>query len=70
MSVKNCFNFNKPFQWLSRALIGDPRLTFVEPQAFQLPKSLMAEQWRGRVQWELLNADNSLKTEVDEDNFI
>lgn len=70
MSVKNCFNFNKPFQWLSRALIGDPSLTFVEPQSFQLPRSLMAEQWCGRVQLELLNADNSFKIEVDEDHFI
>lgn len=70
MSVKNCFNFNKPFQWLSRVLIGDPGLTFVEPQAFKLPRSLMAEQWCERVDLELLNADKSFKTEDDEDHFI
>ncbi|KAI2657179.1 GTP-binding nuclear protein Ran [Labeo rohita] len=49
ISAKSNYNFEKPFLWLARKLIGDPNLEFVEMPALAPPEIAMdpslAAQW-------------------------
>jgi GTP-binding nuclear protein Ran len=38
ISAKSNYNFEKPFLWLARKLLGDPNLVFVEMPALQPPE--------------------------------
>merc|ERR1712232_677291 len=38
ISAKSNYNFEKPFLWLARKLVGDPTLQLVEPPALQPPQ--------------------------------
>lgn len=38
ISAKSNYNFEKPFLWLARKLVGDPNLTFVESPALAPPE--------------------------------
>lgn len=38
ISAKSNYNFEKPFLWLARKLIGDPNLEFVEMPALAPPE--------------------------------
>ena len=41
ISAKSNYNFEKPFLWLARKLIGDPNLEFVATPALQPPEVVM-----------------------------
>lgn len=41
ISAKSNYNFEKPFLWLARKLIGDPNLEFVEMPALAPPEVIM-----------------------------
>lgn len=41
ISAKSNYNFEKPFLWLARKLIGDPNLEFVEMPALAPPEVQM-----------------------------
>lgn len=43
ISAKSNYNFEKPFLWLARKLIGDPNLEFVEMPALQPPEVEMSQ---------------------------
>ena len=38
ISAKSNYNFEKPFLWLARKLVGDPNLSFVESPALKPPE--------------------------------
>ena len=38
VSAKSNYNFEKPFLWLARKLVGDPQLSFVEAPALAPPE--------------------------------
>ena len=38
VSAKSNYNFEKPFLWLARKLVGDPNLEFKEMPALQPPE--------------------------------
>ena len=41
ISAKSNYNFEKPFHWLARKLIGDPNLEFVAMPALAPPEVVM-----------------------------
>lgn len=41
ISAKSNYNFEKPFLWLARKLVGDPNLEFVEMPALAPPEISM-----------------------------
>ncbi|THD21121.1 GTP-binding nuclear protein [Fasciola hepatica] len=54
ISAKSNYNFEKPFLWLARKLVGDPNLEFVEMPAMQPPELTMdanlAKQYEEEIQ--------------------
>ena len=42
ISAKSSYNFERPFLWLARKLIGDPNLEFVAMPALAPPEVVMA----------------------------
>ena len=38
ISAKSNYNFEKPFLWLARKIVGDPQLQFVEAPALAPPE--------------------------------
>ena len=67
ISVKSSYNFEKPFLWLARKLIGDPNLEFVPMPALLPPEVQMDPQWQMKVQQEYNEAQNIALPEDDED---
>ena len=41
ISAKSNYNFEKPFLWLARKLVGDPNLVFVESPALKPPEVII-----------------------------
>lgn len=50
ISAKSNYNFEKPFLWLARKLIGDPNLEFVAMPALLPPEVTMDPQWQSRIE--------------------
>ncbi|XP_065400673.1 GTP-binding nuclear protein Ran-like [Macaca fascicularis] len=46
ISAKSNYNFEKPFLWLARKLIGDPNLEFVAMSALSSPEVVMDQLWQ------------------------
>ncbi|KAL4679704.1 hypothetical protein H8959_009354 [Pygathrix nigripes] len=46
ISAKSNYNFEKPFLWLARKLIGDPNLEFVAMSALAPPEVVMDQLWQ------------------------
>jgi GTP-binding nuclear protein Ran len=67
ISAKSSYNFEKPFLWLARKLIGDPNLEFVAYPALLPPEVQMDPQWQMRVEQEYNEAQNTALPEDDED---
>lgn len=44
VSAKSNYQYEKPFLWILRKLIGDPNLTLVEAMALQPPDIIMNEE--------------------------
>jgi GTP-binding nuclear protein Ran len=54
VSAKSNYNFEKPFLWLARRLVGNPNLAFVEQPALQPPTAnvdvTLIEQYKQEFQ--------------------
>merc|ERR1740124_1571214 len=50
ISAKSNYNFEKPFLWLARKLIGDPNLEFVAMPALVPPEVTMDPQWQQKIE--------------------
>ena len=53
ISAKSNYNFEKPFLWLARKLIGDPNLEFVAMPALVPPEITMDPQWQTKIEQDL-----------------
>ncbi|XP_037067887.1 GTP-binding nuclear protein Ran-like [Pollicipes pollicipes] len=67
ISAKSNYNFEKPFLWLARKLIGDPNLEFVAMPALEPPEVQMDPQWQKQIESELKVATETALPEDDED---
>ena len=50
ISAKSNYNFEKPFLWLARKLIGDPNLEFVAMPALVPPEVTMDPAWQQKIE--------------------
>jgi GTP-binding nuclear protein Ran len=53
ISAKSNYNFEKPFLWLARKLIGDPNLEFVAMPALAPPEVTMDPAWQQQIENDL-----------------
>merc|ERR1712024_396522 len=67
ISAKSNYNFEKPFLWLARKLIGDPNLEFVAMPALLPPEVQMDPQWQKKVEEDYKEAQEVALPEDDED---
>lgn len=67
ISAKSNYNFEKPFLWLARKLIGDPNLEFVAMPALVPPEIQMDPQWQQQIEKDLVEAQNTALPDDDED---
>jgi len=68
ISAKSNYNFEKPFLWLARKLIGDPNLEFVAMPALAPPEVQMDPAWQKKLEEDMIQAQNtSLPDDDDED---
>ncbi|CAM9191264.1 unnamed protein product [Choristocarpus tenellus] len=56
ISAKSNYNFEKPFLWLAKKLVGDPNLLFVEQPALQPPEFQIDQADQRRFELELEQA--------------
>lgn len=68
ISAKSNYNFEKPFLWLARKLIGDPNLEFVAMPALAPPEVTMDPEWQQKLESEMKEAQNvALPDDEDDD---
>jgi GTP-binding nuclear protein Ran len=68
ISAKSNYNFEKPFLWLARKLVGDPNLTFVEAPALKPPEVPIDEQQMQQYEQALQEAQSlPLPDDADDD---
>merc|ERR1712152_104249 len=65
ISAKSNYNFEKPFLWIARKLIGDPNLEFVAMPALLPPEVQMDPQWQKKVEEEYKDAQETALPEDD-----
>jgi GTP-binding nuclear protein Ran len=67
ISAKSNYNFEKPFLWLARKLVGDPNLEFVAAPALAPPEVQMDPQMIKAYEDELKKASESALPDEDDD---
>ena len=68
ISAKSNYQYEKPFIWLLRRLVGDPNLTLVEAIAIHPPEFLMDQAQINMLEQEMKEAEmQQLPDEEDED---
>ena len=67
ISAKSNYNFEKPFLWLARKLVGDPNLAFVESPALKPPEVTIDANTVAQYELELTNASAVPLPDEDED---
>mmetsp|Transcript_1807 Transcript_1807/g.4714 ORF Transcript_1807/g.4714 Transcript_1807/m.4714 type:complete len:129 (-) Transcript_1807:777-1163(-) len=67
ISAKSNYNFEKPFLWLARKLVGDPNLVFVESPALKPPEVIIDTAVQAQYQKELEDAEAAPLPDEDED---
>jgi len=67
ISAKSNYNFEKPFLWLARKLVGDPNLTFVEAPALKPPEVPIDMAQMQAYEQALSEAQNTALPDEDED---
>ena len=68
ISAKSNYNFEKPFLWLARKLVGDANLEFVEMPALEPPEVQMDPNLAMKYEQELkAAADVTLPDDDDDD---
>lgn len=67
ISAKSNYNFEKPFVWLARTLVGDPNLAFVAVPALAPPEVHMDPMLASKYEAELQHAQNVALPDDDDD---
>jgi len=67
ISARSNYNFEKPFLWLARKLVGDPNLSFVESPALKPPEVVIDKATVEQYEQELQNASAVPLPDEDED---
>ena len=67
ISAKSNYNFEKPFLWLARKLVGDANLEFVAMPALQPPEVTMDPKWQETIESELAQAQLTALPDDDDD---
>lgn len=67
ISAKSNYNFEKPFLYLARKLIGDPNLEFVAMPALAPPEVQMDPSMAAQYEREVQEAANAELPDDDED---
>ena len=67
ISAKSNYNFEKPFLWLARKLVGDPNLIFVEAPALKPAEVAMDPAHQAEMEQQLAAAANAPLPEEDDD---
>lgn len=67
ISAKSNYNFEKPFLWIARKLVGDPNLEFVQMPALQPPEVQMDENLMKKYEAEIQAAATAQLPDEDED---
>merc|ERR1711871_1315417 len=67
ISARSNYNFEKPFLWLARKLVGDPNLSFVESPALKPPEVVIDQHTINQYEAELANAQAAPLPDEDED---
>uniref|UniRef100_A0A7S2ZBT1 GTP-binding nuclear protein n=2 Tax=Rhodosorus marinus TaxID=101924 RepID=A0A7S2ZBT1_9RHOD len=67
ISAKNNYNFEKPFLWLARKLVGDLNLTFVEAPALAPPEVHIDESYKQQLEEQMARAQAEPVPEEDDD---
>ena len=70
ISAKSNYNFEKPFLWLARKLVGDPNLEFVEMPALEPPEIHMDPELAQKYEQELKVAAQTALPDDGEDDDI
>lgn len=66
ISAKSNYNFEKPFLWLARKLVGDPNLEFVEMPALEPPEVQLDPNLMQRYEKELQEAQKTALPDDDD----
>merc|ERR1711998_818069 len=67
ISARSNYNFEKPFLWLARKLVGDPNLVFVESPALKPPEVVIDQSTVAMYEQELHAALNVPLPDEEED---
>lgn len=67
ISAKSNYNFEKPFLWLARKLVGDPNLEFVAMPALLPPEVQMDPTMAAQYEKELNDAKDAVLPDEDEE---
>ncbi|KAM8704492.1 hypothetical protein ACLKA7_009010 [Drosophila subpalustris] len=68
LSSKTNLNYEKPFHWLARTLIGDPTLELVPSPALQPPEPNVLQSWQQQLENDMELAKSMLEKEDDDDD--
>jgi len=66
---KSNYNFEKPFLWLARKLIGDPNLEFVAMPAIAPPEVQMDPDWQAKLENDMKEAQNTALPDEEDDDL-
>lgn len=70
ISAKSNYNFEKPFLWLTRKLVGDSALELVEAPALEPPEIVMDPALTKKYEDELIQAAKSKLPEDEDDDEL
>lgn len=70
ISAKSNYNFEKPFLWLARKLVGDMNLHFVAMPALLPPELKIDDDWKAKIELELEEAQTSALPLEDADDDL
>lgn len=70
ISAKSNYNFEKPFLWLARKLIGDPNLEFVAMPALAPPEVVMDPQFQQELERQMIDAQHTALPDDDDDDDL
>jgi len=69
ISAKSNYNFEKPFLWLARKLVGDPNLSFVESPALAPPEVPLDTDQMQKYEQEIQLAQNTPLPDEEDNEF-
>ncbi|XP_070071178.1 GTP-binding nuclear protein Ran-like isoform X2 [Drosophila takahashii] len=66
ISAESNYNFEKPFLWMARKLIGDPNLEFVAMPALLPPEVRMDKDWQAQIDRDFQEAQATALPDEDD----